>query len=122
MAAFETRMILRQPSATRARRSIFVSSRLICSDKSSSAMLAFLGATSASSMAATPSAGRPDRSPVPDYRKLYDLDGRVMVVLGGGNGIGRQTCHALAQAGAKVVCVDRDSALAAEVAAEVNGI
>ena len=44
-----------------------------------------------------------------------------MVVLGGGNGIGRQTCHALAQAGGKVVCVDRDETRAAAVAREVDG-
>ncbi len=62
-----------------------------------------------------------DRSPVPDYKKLHGLDGRVMVVLGGGNGIGRQTCHALAQAGARVVCVDRDLARASAVAEEVKG-
>jgi NAD(P)-dependent dehydrogenase (short-subunit alcohol dehydrogenase family) len=63
-----------------------------------------------------------DRSPVPDYRTLYSLAGRVIVVLGGGNGIGRQTCHALAQAGARVVCVDRDETRAAVVAREVDGI
>ncbi len=71
-------------------------------------------------MAATIPPGRTDQTLVPDYKKLYDLTGRVMVVLGGGNGIGRQTCHALAQAGATVVCVDRDQALADAVAAEVK--
>jgi NAD(P)-dependent dehydrogenase (short-subunit alcohol dehydrogenase family) len=62
-----------------------------------------------------------DRSAVPDYPKLLRLDGRVFAVLGGGNGIGRQTCHALSQAGARVVCVDRDAALAQAVAAETGG-
>jgi NAD(P)-dependent dehydrogenase (short-subunit alcohol dehydrogenase family) len=74
------------------------------------------------SMAATIPPTRTDQTPVPDYKKLHDLAGRVMVVLGGGNGIGRQTCHALAQAGATVVCVDRDQALADAVAAEVKGV
>jgi NAD(P)-dependent dehydrogenase (short-subunit alcohol dehydrogenase family) len=73
-------------------------------------------------MAAPSIAGPTDRSPVPDYKKLHSLDGRVMVVLGGGNGIGRQTCHALAQAGATVVCVDRDRELASAVAEEVRGV
>jgi NAD(P)-dependent dehydrogenase (short-subunit alcohol dehydrogenase family) len=73
-------------------------------------------------MTTTSQSDATDRSPVPDYRTLYGLDGRVMVVLGGGNGIGRQTCHALAQAGAKVVCVDRDAARAGAVADEVKGV
>jgi NAD(P)-dependent dehydrogenase (short-subunit alcohol dehydrogenase family) len=73
-------------------------------------------------MTAAPYSNETDRSPVPDYRTLYGLAGRVVVVLGGGNGIGRQTCHALAQAGAKVVCVDRDAARAAAVAKEVRGV
>jgi NAD(P)-dependent dehydrogenase (short-subunit alcohol dehydrogenase family) len=73
-------------------------------------------------MTTPPRSDETDRSPVPDYRTLYSLAGRVMVVLGGGNGIGRQTCHALAQAGAKVVCVDRDQTRAAAVAREVDGI
>ena len=71
---------------------------------------------------AIPAATGPDRSAVPDYTKLGRLDGRVFVVLGGGNGIGRQTCHALSQAGAKIVCVDRDPELARIVAAEVGGM
>jgi len=73
-------------------------------------------------MAATIPPGRTDQTLVPDYKKLYGLAGRVIVVLGGGNGIGRQTCHALAQAGATVVCVDRDDALAEAVATEVKGV
>jgi NAD(P)-dependent dehydrogenase (short-subunit alcohol dehydrogenase family) len=62
-----------------------------------------------------------DRSDVPDYEALARLDGRRIVVLGGGNGIGRQVCHALAQAGARVVCVDKSPAHASAVAAEVDG-
>ena len=62
-----------------------------------------------------------DRSEVPDYQAFARLDGRRLVVLGGGNGIGRQVCHALAQADARVVCVDREPELADAVAAEVDG-
>jgi NAD(P)-dependent dehydrogenase (short-subunit alcohol dehydrogenase family) len=63
-----------------------------------------------------------DGSAVPDYPGLLRLSGRTFVVLGGGNGIGRQTCHALAQSGARVVCVDRDPSMAAAVAGEVGGV
>jgi NAD(P)-dependent dehydrogenase (short-subunit alcohol dehydrogenase family) len=59
---------------------------------------------------------------VPDYRRLFRLDERVFIVLGGGAGIGRQSSHALAQAGATVVVVDQDEAAAAAVAAQVGGI
>jgi NAD(P)-dependent dehydrogenase (short-subunit alcohol dehydrogenase family) len=52
---------------------------------------------------------------------MFRLDGRAFVVLGAGNGIGRQVSHALSQAGARVACVDRDPALADYVAQEVNG-
>lgn len=64
---------------------------------------------------------RTDNSAVPDYAGLLRLDGRRFVVVGAGQGIGRQTTHALAGMGARVVCVDIDPDLAADVAAEVGG-
>lgn len=63
-----------------------------------------------------------DTRSVPDYYKRLRMDGRVFVVLGAGNGIGRQTAHALSQVGASVVCVDREAELAREVAGEVGGL
>lgn len=62
-----------------------------------------------------------DGSPVPDYGAMLRLDGRTFVVLGAGQGIGRQAAHALASQGAYVVCVDLDERLAGEIAAEVGG-
>jgi NAD(P)-dependent dehydrogenase (short-subunit alcohol dehydrogenase family) len=61
-----------------------------------------------------------DRTDVPDYQAMSRLDGRTFVVLGAGNGIGRQISHALAQAGARVACVDRDQELAQHVAQEIG--
>jgi NAD(P)-dependent dehydrogenase (short-subunit alcohol dehydrogenase family) len=63
-----------------------------------------------------------DLTDAPDYLKSLRLDGRVFVVLGAGAGIGRQATLALGQAGATVVCVDRDSEPADAVAAEVDGL
>jgi NAD(P)-dependent dehydrogenase (short-subunit alcohol dehydrogenase family) len=65
---------------------------------------------------------RADDSPVPDYAGLIRLDGRAFVVIGAGQGIGRQTTHALAAVGARTLCVDVDAELAEEVAAEVGGV
>ena len=62
-----------------------------------------------------------DSTPVPDFAGQLRLSGRVFVVLGAGNGIGRQVSHAVAQAGAKVGCVDRDPDLAKHVAHEIGG-
>jgi len=64
---------------------------------------------------------RTDNSPVPDYPGLLRLDGRRFVVLGAGQGIGRQASHALASVGARLACVDQDPDLAADISAEVGG-
>ena len=63
-----------------------------------------------------------DRTQVPRYRDLLDLGGKRFVVAGAGQGIGRQTTHALAQAGARVLCIDYDGDAANHVAAEVDGV
>jgi NAD(P)-dependent dehydrogenase (short-subunit alcohol dehydrogenase family) len=63
-----------------------------------------------------------DDTPVPDYQNLLRLDGRRLVVVGAGQGIGRQASHALASAGAKLVCVDNRDDLAKEIADEVGGV
>jgi len=65
---------------------------------------------------------RTDDSFVPDFPGLLRLDGRRFVVLGAGQGIGRQASHALASVGARVACVDVDPDLASDIASEVNGI
>jgi NAD(P)-dependent dehydrogenase (short-subunit alcohol dehydrogenase family) len=57
----------------------------------------------------------------PDYLSLLVLSGRGFVVLGAGQGIGEQSAHALAQAGAKVFCVDNDAGRANAIARAVNG-
>ena len=64
-----------------------------------------------------------DASEVPDFLARLRLDGRSYVVAGAGMGMGRQTAHALAQAGAaRVVCVDLEPDRAAEVAAEIGDV
>ena len=60
---------------------------------------------------------RTDDSPVPDYASMLRLDGRRIIVVGAGNGIGRQASHALASMGARLCCVDVEPDLASEIAA-----
>ena len=63
-----------------------------------------------------------DNSPVPDYLKRGRVDGRNYVILGGGLGMGRQTVHALSQAGAsRIMVVDIEQSRADNVAAEIPG-
>ena len=63
-----------------------------------------------------------DPEAVPDYPGRLRLDGRKLVVMGAGQGIGRQSVHALASVGATVFCVDVEEDRAERVAAEVDGI
>lgn len=65
---------------------------------------------------------RTDDTEVPDYASLLRLDGRGFVVLGAGQGMGRQTAHALSALGARTLCIDKDPDLAREIAEEVDGV
>lgn len=62
-----------------------------------------------------------DNQPIPDYTALSRVDGKTYVVAGAGQGMGRQSCHALKQAGArKIVCIDIDIDRARDIADEVG--
>ena len=50
-----------------------------------------------------------------------ELARQVVIVIGAGSGIGRETAHRLAREGAHVVCVDLDLAAAQTTAAEIIG-
>lgn len=63
-----------------------------------------------------------DETPVPDYQSRLRLDGRAVVVVGAGQGIGRQVAHAVASAGAAVCCADRAEGRAKQVAEETGGM
>jgi NAD(P)-dependent dehydrogenase (short-subunit alcohol dehydrogenase family) len=65
---------------------------------------------------------RTDDSDVPDYPGLLRLDDRAFVLIGAGQGIGRQAAHALTQAGGRVFCIDKDPDLADDIAKEVGGV
>ena len=55
-----------------------------------------------------------------DYLGKYDLKGRVAVVTGGGRGIGFACTEALAEAGARLVLLERDEAAAASGATALS--
>lgn len=53
---------------------------------------------------------------------LFDLTGRTAIVTGGGRGIGKGICLALAQAGANVVVANRDKNTGEETVREVEAL
>jgi NAD(P)-dependent dehydrogenase (short-subunit alcohol dehydrogenase family) len=63
---------------------------------------------------------REDEGDMTDYRRLFDLTGKLAVVLGAASGIGRSSAEALAGLGATVVCADRDGRGAEATAAGVR--
>lgn len=54
-----------------------------------------------------------------EYRALFDLSGRVALVVGAASGIGEASAHALAAFGARTVCADLDGAGAERTAAAI---
>jgi NAD(P)-dependent dehydrogenase (short-subunit alcohol dehydrogenase family) len=64
---------------------------------------------------------RADDTPVPDYPGLLRLDHKKFVLIGAGQGMGRQAAHALASVGANVMCVDVDDDRAGDIADEIGG-
>jgi NAD(P)-dependent dehydrogenase (short-subunit alcohol dehydrogenase family) len=58
---------------------------------------------------------------MPGVRDLLSLDGRVVVITGGGGLLGREHALAVAELGARVVLLDLDASRAAERAEEIDG-
>ena len=54
-----------------------------------------------------------------DIKNLFDLSGKVAVITGGGDGIGKGCCEILAAAGASVVVSDINADKAEAVAAGI---
>ena len=55
-----------------------------------------------------------------DYNKLFDLSGRVAVVIGAGSGIGQAAAKGLAAHGAFVICADAQSESARETVRQID--
>ncbi|MFI6832429.1 MULTISPECIES: SDR family NAD(P)-dependent oxidoreductase [unclassified Kribbella] len=55
-----------------------------------------------------------------DYANLFRLDGKHVLVIGSGSGIGRESALALAAHGARVTCADRDLPAAEQTVAQGN--
>jgi NAD(P)-dependent dehydrogenase (short-subunit alcohol dehydrogenase family) len=61
-----------------------------------------------------------DATTAPDYGQMLRLDNATYVVVGAGQGIGRQAAHALVGQGAHVVCVDIDEDRLEHVVSELG--
>ncbi len=55
-----------------------------------------------------------------DYRNMFDLNGRIALVVGAGSGIGQASACALAAFGARVVCADINAANADETVQRIR--
>ncbi|MDX2031039.1 MAG: SDR family oxidoreductase [Blastocatellia bacterium] len=55
-----------------------------------------------------------------DYARLFQLDGRIAVVIGGGSGIGQAAAMGLAAHGAHVICADANLEAASQTAAAIG--
>ena len=55
-----------------------------------------------------------------DYRSMFDLTGKKVLVVGAGRGIGEAGAHGLAAFGAEVFCADVDAKAAEETAEEIR--
>jgi 3-oxoacyl-[acyl-carrier protein] reductase len=60
-------------------------------------------------------------APTPHYPGLLDLSGKAFIVLGAGQGIGGEVCHAITQCGGEVLCVDLKPEIAERTAGVVGG-
>ncbi|MDA0225814.1 MAG: SDR family NAD(P)-dependent oxidoreductase [Proteobacteria bacterium] len=58
---------------------------------------------------------------VKNYKTLFDLDGRVALVIGGGSGIGREAARAMAAHGARCMVADLSLDGAVETVAAITG-
>src|SRR5215471_10979845 len=56
-----------------------------------------------------------------DYKRLFDLSGRVAVVIGAGSGIGQSAAKGLAAHGASVICADSNSEAASATLRQIEG-
>jgi NAD(P)-dependent dehydrogenase (short-subunit alcohol dehydrogenase family) len=59
-------------------------------------------------------------TPAFDYACMFDLTGRIALVVGGGSGIGEASAHGLAAHNATVICADLNLANAGRVANDVR--
>src|ERR1700719_2298171 len=55
------------------------------------------------------------------YRRMFDLGGKIALVLGAASGIGKASAEALAALGAVVICADIDPAGVEATAAGIGG-
>jgi NAD(P)-dependent dehydrogenase (short-subunit alcohol dehydrogenase family) len=58
---------------------------------------------------------------VADFRRLFDLSGKTVLVLGAASGIGKGSAQVLAGLGARVICSDIDEPGLRATAAEIGG-